>query len=466
MVYCKMLFEFKVVAMIAFASTLFCANLSNALSEDWARFRGPNGSGVYEGTTTPEKWDQENIEWKSPLKGAGVSSPIVVGDKVFLTSWSGYGVDGNRKMDSLKRHVICISKKDGKEQWSKTIDPVLPEEPFSGMGIPAHGYASHTPASDGKHLFVFFGRTGVLAFDLDGNKKWQVNVGKGESPRQWGSASSLLLYKDSVIVPAFCEDSALIALDKETGKEVWKQKADGFYSSWGTPILVKVDDKRSDLVVGVPWEIWGLNPANGKLRWYCPKVESRSFYTSVTSVGDRIFAAEGRGGNSVSVRAGGKGDVSETHFQWEGSDPSSFAAPVANQKHLFVISGGVAKCIDAKTGKRLNQVRLEGGSSRGGSGRSRGGRGGFGGGGFGGTDYASPILAGGKLYIVRANGSVNVLKADESLKVLGNNKMTEEKENFSATPAVSEGHLFIRSNKHLYCVGAAPSENSSNEKDK
>ena len=272
---------------------------TSANAEDWPRFRGPNGSGVAtDKTPTPTEWTPESVLWKTPIKGAGVSCPIVVGDKVLVTSYSGYGESRGSvgKMDDLKRHLTCFDKNTGKELWSKSVDPVLPEEPFSGMGIPAHGYASHTPVSDGKLVFAFFGRTGVVAFDLDGNKKWTTNVGKGNSPKGWGSASSPIVHGDNVIVPATAEDSAMIALNKETGKEAWKTQADGFYNSWSTPILSKVSDERTDIVFGVGYELWGLNPENGKLRWFAEVHSSDSFNSSIVENGGVIYAVEGRRG--------------------------------------------------------------------------------------------------------------------------------------------------------------------------
>src|SRR5205823_4485336 len=134
--------------------------------------------------------------------------------------------------------------------------------------------------SDGNRVFVFFGKSGVLAYDMEGKQLWQTKVGEGRDGRGWGSASSPILYKDLVIVPAVVESQSLIALNKETGKEVWKAEAPGFGSTWGTPILVEVDNKRTDLVFGVPYEIWGFNPDTGKLRWHCDAMETDSFCSS------------------------------------------------------------------------------------------------------------------------------------------------------------------------------------------
>lgn len=453
-----------------FTGLLVVGLVTSAHADDWSRFRGPNGSGVStEKVATPDKWSPtSNLVWKAKLPGKGVSSPIVVGDKIFVTAYSGYGIDrGNPgNMDDLKRHLVCLDKKSGKEIWSKTIDPVLPEEPYSGMGVPAHGYASHTPVSDGKHVFAFFGRTGVIAFDLAGKKLWSKSVGKGDSPRRWGSASSPILYKDLVIVPATSESSSLFALKKENGEIAWKQEADGFYQSWSTPVLAKIDDDRTDLVIGVPYELWGINPLNGKLKWYAEVIESDSFYSSIVENEGVIYAVEGRrgGGGNVAIKAGGKGDIKKNTL-WSGSDTGGFGSPVVVGGKVFHVAGGIVKCLDAKTGKSVYRARLEGGGSSGGGARgSGGGRRGRGGG--GGAEYASPVSADGKVYFVNSTGQTFVFKADaEEFTQIAVNKVTEDREVFSATPAISGGMIFIRSDKHLYCVGTKKEEKKEASKE-
>ena len=413
---------------------------------DWTRFRGPNGSGIdADGQSTPVRWGPSaNVKWKTELPGAGVSCPIVVGDLVYVTCYSGYGLDranpGDQK--NLKRHLVCMDRRTGKQIWSKSVDAVLPEDAYEGVGVTAHGYASSTPVSDGENVYVFFGKTGVLAFDKDGKQLWQTNVGKESDPRRYGSASSPILYKNLLIVPATAEREALIGLDAKTGKEIWRQEAAGFSQTWGTPILVDVDKSRTDLVIGVVREIWGLNPQTGKLRWYCKGSESNTICSSVVAHGGVIYAVGGRGGGSLAVRVGGKGDVTSSHVLWTGRDSSRFSTPILYQGRLYSFANDVASIIDAKTGERLARSRLDGGSG-GSSERRMGG------------DYGSPILADGKVYFVRQSGDMFVMKADDKLEQLAVNRLTTaENEEFSATPAISGGELFIRSNKRLYCVAA------------
>ena len=239
-----------------------CTIVVNSLgAEDWRRFRGPDGRGVRLESEAPLKWsDTEKLKWKAPLPGPGSSSPIVVGKRVFVTCYSGEG-------DALKRHIVCVNRADGEPVWSKSIDAVQPEDGYRGY-ITEHGYASNTPVTDGERLYVFLGKSGVIAFDLDGNEAWRVSVGTESSNRRWGSAASLVLYKDTVIVNASEESQSIQALDKATGKQIWNAEAGSLELAYGTPTLVELEDGRPRLLIGVPSELWALNPDNGKLAWY------------------------------------------------------------------------------------------------------------------------------------------------------------------------------------------------------
>lgn len=437
---------------------------SQLLAEDWSRFRGPNGSGVAtEAQSLPQTFSAtENLQWKVPLPGPGSSSPIVVGQKVLLTCWSGYGVSREQPgdMKALKLHLLCFDRQSGKQLWDKAIDAHYPEEEYRGM-FAEHGYASHTPVSDGKQVFVFFGKTGLYAFDLNGQEQWHMPVGTGTGSRGWGTSSSPILYKDMVIVTASAESQSLFAFKKETGEQVWKQEADGLVGTWGTPILVEVDKTRTDLVIGVPYEIWGMNPDTGKLRWFCNASEDDSYCSSVVASGDVVYAVEGRSGGSFAVKAGGKDDVSKSHLVWSGSGRNRIGTPVVSDGKIYFISGKVINCVDTVTGTEIFQARLNskssaaqppaGGAGPGGIGGPGGGRGGRGG--MGGQDYSSPVIGDGKLYYVARNGEIFVVKLGSSFEQLSSNRLTSDTEDFSATPAISDKQIFIRSSKHLYCVG-------------
>lgn len=490
---------------------------------DWTRFRGPNGSGVAEDNeSTPTTWSEtENLKWKVPLPGAGVSSPIVVGNRVFVTCYSGYGLNQDEPGDvkDLVRHLVCVDRNTGKTLWQKSLPSSVPEDPYSGMGVPQHGYASHTPTSDGKNVYVFFGKCGVLAFDLAGNPLWEKSVGKGSDDRRWGSSSSPIVHEDVLIVPAGAESRALIGLNKNTGEELWRLDSEKLGNVWGTPAIAKVGSS-TELVIGAPGEIWGLDPKSGKFGWFCFYLDGgdqfgSQFSSSVVVDGEVVYAVEGRGGGSVAVKAGGKDDATESKTVWKGRDSSSFASPIVYKGRLYYVSSKKLTCIDAKTQDKIFEGRMklisgevapeprgfgggggggfgggrppgapgnEGPSGRGGAGPGgagpggggqpgggggqpggggggqpsggRGGRGGGGGGGFSGTDYGSPVIADGKLYFTARNGDTYVLSAGKEFNQLAVNRLTSESEEFSATPAISSGEIFIRSNKNLYCVSA------------
>ncbi len=428
---------------------LSCLTFSGA---DWNRFRGPNGSGVsVDDKPTPTQWSPtKNLKWKIQLPGAGVSCPIVVGDKVFVTCYSGYGVSRENVGDpkDLVRHLVCVRKATGDILWQKAVPSTAPEDPYSGMGVPQHGYASHTPVSDGERVFVFFSKSGVLAFDLDGNQLWQTNVGTDSDPRRWGSSSSPIVHKNSVIVPAGAESRAIVSLDKTTGKELWRCDSEAFGMVWGTPAVVEADGK-AEIVIGAPYEVWALNPENGKLRWFCSANDDDQFSSSVVVEDAVVYAVGGRGGGSVAVKAGGKDDVTNYNVVWKGRDSTRFSTPLVHDGRMYTISGGVLACLDAKTGKEIFKERLRSDAASTGNqqpgGRSRGG-------GMGGDDYASPVLANGKIYYVTRGGEAYVLEAGSEFKQLAVNRVTTDREDFSATPAISDGAIYMRSDKHLYCI--------------
>ncbi|MFC5454079.1 PQQ-binding-like beta-propeller repeat protein [Prosthecobacter fluviatilis] len=422
-----------------------------ATAADWARFRGPNGSGIApDDKPVPVEWSAtKNLKWKTALPGPGSSSPIVVGDRIFVTCWSGYATDGPQSagdITALKRHLVCVDRTTGKILWDKSVPAKQPEEPYGGM-FAQNGYASHTPVSDGKSVFAFFGKSGVHAFDLEGKPLWQADVGDWDDRRNWGSASSPILHGDILIVPALVESQTLYGFDKNTGKQLWKAPSEGFAGTWGTPVLA-----GADLAIAVPGEVWGFNPDTGKLRWYATGLQSDSVCNSVVTDGSAVYAMSERGGGSVAIKAGGKGDVSATNTLWTGPNGSRIATPILWEDRLYWISGSIATCRDAKTGAEIYSERIEGGTAA----PSSGGGQGFGGGrrgGGGGGDYASPVVANGHLYHMGRRGEVLVVKLGPKFELISRNTIEGDTSDRSATPAISNGQLFLRSAKTLYCIG-------------
>lgn len=397
---------------------------------EWNRFRGPNGSAVGEVGQLPVSWDDgKNLLWKFKLPGHGSSSPILLGNRVYVTAYSGYGLDRKDPGDQqkLKRHLICLELGSGSKIWEKVIDSEANEESFSGF-IRDHGYATSTPACDAEAIYVFFGKTGVLAFDLDGNELWKTRVGSGTSMNNWGSGSSPVLFQNLVIVNAAAESKALIALDRKSGKQVWKSPAENLHGSWSTPVLVSLPNGESELVLNAPYEIWGFNPQNGEFRWFAEGLQDRVMCGSVVAAKDMVYAVGGRSGSALAIKAGGLDDVTKSHTVWSKSVSAYVPSPVLVENTIFSVSErGILTALNAADGETLFQKRLP----------------------DAGGIYASPVFGDGKLFIVtRTNGTFVVSPSGE---VLAQNRFSDESD-FNASPAVADGKILLRSNEALYCV--------------
>jgi outer membrane protein assembly factor BamB len=404
-----------------------------ALGADWNRYRGPDGLGTSPERGLPVKWSsQKNIVWRTKLPGPGTSSPVTAGDRIFLTCYTGYAQDTAKpgKQEDLRRHVLCLDRKNGQILWTKEFEPVLPEHAYQGEGS-YHGYSSSTPTTDGEHLYVFFGKTGVFCFDLDGKQLWHALVGKNTNG--WGSATSPVLYKDLLLVNASVESGALVALDRTTGKEVWR--APGIGSSWNTPLLVKLPSDDIELVVSVQDRLLGLNPDTGKELWHAEGVHSYVCPSVVAH--DGVVYAIGGGSTSLAVRAGGRGDVIKTHTLWRLNKGSNVSSPVHDDGRLYWAAdhGGVVYCQDAATGRVVYQERLRPPPD---------------------IIYASCLLADGKLYYVSQHHGTYVLAAGPEFKLLAHNVIDDDTSRTNASLAVSDGQLLLRSDQYLYCIGNRP----------
>ena len=356
----------------------------------------------------------------------------------------------------LRRHLICIDRHTGKTLWSKAIEARLPEISYSGR-ITQHGYASHTPVSDGEHVYAFFGKSGVFCFDMEGKQVWQRHIGMESDPEGRGSASSPILYRHLLIVTATSESEALVGLNRKTGEVVWRQEAAGLNATWGTPALAHAGPNRTDLVITVPREIWGLNPNTGRLRWYSSGLQSGNANSSAISHDGIVYAVESgaRGGGGVAVRAGGKGDVTQSRVLWSARHANRTATPILYHGRLYTFSNQIVTCIDAGTGTEIFKARLRTGNT------VPAAQGSFRRGGGFGSNYASPVIGDGKIYFVTRSGHVFVLKASERFELLAVNRMAEDGEEFSATPAISQGRLFLRSNRNLYCLALREGDSGS-----
>jgi outer membrane protein assembly factor BamB len=405
---------------------------------DWPQFHGPEGRGIAIDATPPIKWtEKEGVKWKTALPGPGSSSPIVFGDRVYVTCYSGYGVDAASagSVATMKRHLVCLDRTTGKVLWTGDVAASDAEDAYRGY-LTEHGYASNTPATDGQAVYAFLSKSGVVAFDLEGKKLWQTSVGVESDERRWGSSASVILFKDLVIVNAASEGRAVVALDKKTGKQAWKAEGKRLSLSFSTPALVKSAD-RTDLVVAMPGEVWGLNPDTGKMRWFATIKPSGNVCPSVLA-GDGIAYVTGgfQAKATLALKAGGSGDVTATNTLWSVTRSSYVPTPVLHgSRLLYVNEDGTAVCMNAENGEVVYEERL---SVKGGGKGSR-------------PFYASPVLADGRLYAVSRRAGVFVLKAGDTFEQIVQNPPLDDSD-FNGTPAIVGKQLILRSNKFIYCI--------------
>jgi outer membrane protein assembly factor BamB len=404
---------------------LLCAIVllpQTAHAENWPQFRGPGGLGISQEQDLPVTWSEtENVAWKTAMPGYGSSSPIALDGKLYITCYSGYGMaNTSGRMEDLTLHLVCVDSKTGKIIWDKQIKPELPES----KRVRDHGYAAQTPVTDSEYLYVFFGKSGVFKFDLQGNQIWRTSV--GTKTHAWGSGTSPVLYENLVIVNASVESDSLVAIDKTTGKEVWRAR--GMDSSWNTPHLVKTADVKDELAVTVKKWILGFDPKTGNELWRCKAIDDY-ICPSIVSHNGILYALGGRSSKAFAVRSGGRGDVTNTHKLWQADAGANVCSPVVHDGHLYWISdrNRNAYCLNLSDGsvRYSEEVRQQ--------------------------PYASPLLADGRFYIVTRNGGTLVLAAKPQFEQLALNKL-EDRSTFNASAIVYNGTLILRSDENLYCI--------------
>ena len=414
-----------IASVFAFVSTLIVFSKA-AFCDDWRQFRGPGGLGVSAETNLPVEWSEnENVAWKSELPGFGASSPITLGDRIYVTCYSGYGTAEGQSMDDLALHLTCLNRADGKIVWDSKVKPKLPES----ERVRDHGYAGPTPVTDGEHLYVFFGKTGVFKFDLHGKKLWQADV--GSKTHGWGCGTSPVLFENLVIVNASVESGSLVAIDKDSGDEIWRAK--GMNRSWNTPHIVRLDNGQHELVVSVKDFILGFDPKTGSELWRCEGVPDY-VCPSVISHDGIAYVIGGRRSLAIAVRAGGRGNVTKTHRVWVEKAGANVTSPIIHDGHLYWVSdrNKVAYCLRMSDGEVVYSER------------------------FPDQPYASATAGDGKIYIVTRYGGTYVLAATPEFQQLAHNEVDDES-TFNASPVISNGQLLLRSDRFLYCIAASTS---------
>ena len=416
------------IAAVTLGMLIACGP-AEAADADWPQFRGPTGMGVStDKAAPPVEWSaSKNLAWKIELPGAGTSSPVVFGQRIYITCYSGYNLPGAEggEQENLKRHLVALKRDTGQLIWDKTVPPKLPEQARIRDG---HGYASSTLAVDKDRIYAFFGKTGAFAFDHEGKQLWQVDV--GDDIHGWGSAASPVLHGDLVYINASVESSSLIALDKKTGAEKWRVR--GIKESWNTPILVDVKGK-TELVVAMMGKILGFDPKTGEELWSCKTDIGWYMVPSLVAHDGVVYALGGRSGVAgLAVKAGGRGEVTGTHRLWTSMKGSNVSSPIYHDGHLYWMSDSkeTAYCAKAATGEVVYEERISRADQV----------------------YGSPVLADGKIYYTNRRGTTFVVAAKPQFEQLATNSFGD-RSTFNCSPAVADGRLLIRSDKYLYCVG-------------
>jgi len=431
---------------------LFCwacvALSASASAANWPGWRGLEGSGLATEKNIPLHWSTNaNISWQVALPERGNSTPIVWGGRVFLTQ-------AIRTID--RRSVMCFDRHTGKLLWQSGV--TWPEKELTSDENPP---CTPSPVTDGQRLIAWFGSAGVFCYDFAGRELWHRDLGR--QMHQWGYASSPVLYKSLCLLNFGPGDrSFVIALDKKTGRTVWKfdipiiasnvnrqelggpdasagaaasVKLSEIAGSWATPLIVPAP-LHEELVVALPLRLVAFAPRTGEQLWQSDGPNIGAYSSPFQGEGFVAYAGSGFRNNLMVVQPGGRGDVTKTRRLWLqplANSQSHIGAGVIFQEHIYLVNtAGIAECFELKTGKTIWTERL---TSTGGSSGS----------------WSSPVLAGDRLYVPNRNADVFVLKANPKFALLAVNSIGGEP--MSASLAVSEGNIFLRTDKNLWCVG-------------
>ena len=422
---------------------------------DWPQWRGPSGNAISDESGLPVRWSaSEHIAWKVALAGLGVSSPIIWGDKVFVTSQQGIvptqpgelpllarddqelasrerPIGGRRlKTDEQNGEVSLIveafRKSNGARLWKYAM-PATGEFPQLHE---KHNLATPTPVTDGKLVYAWFGNGQIVALDMEGKAVWKRHLGVeyGTFKNPWGHGSSPALYEDLLIL--LCDhdvNSYLLALDKSTGKERWKVDRVKGRISHSTPLVVKGPEK-DELIVNSSERIDAYDPKNGRFLWHAGSQRQTPVPSPVFHNGIIYLSRGYRNSDFLAIRPGGQGDVSESNVLWRTPSGASYVPSILYYDGLLYVTNevGIVTCAEAATGKTVWRQRL------------------------GGIFFASPVAGDGKVYLVSETGETFVLRAGRTAEVLAKNELGER---MLASPAISSGHLFLRSDGTLFCIG-------------
>ena len=421
---------------------LILATLASSFltAQDWPQWRGPSQDGVSPEKDIPTRWSRtENIAWKAPLKGLGTSTPIVLGDRVFLTQQVGDGPYEGRSRDfenaatarrtgergKVQFAVDAFDRRTGKLLWEYLFDADGALQPVHIK----HNLSSPSCVTDGERLYAWFGTGQVVALDLTGKLIWRRHIGKEIAPFDvlWGHGSSPALYKDSLLL--LCDHppgAYLLSLDKKTGKERWRADRGKEKRAYTTPFVVPGRD-HDELILNSAERVDAVDPSTGEPLWHVGEANRVPVPTPVFHDGV-LYVNRGYSSSPyLAVKTGGKGSAAD-RVVWEVRTGGPYVSSLLYYEGLLYMANesGIVSVVDAADGKTLWKER------------------------FGGVFSASPVAAGGKVYLVNEDGDTFVLAAGREKKVLETNKLGER---ILASPAISRGQIFLRSDENLYCIG-------------
>ena len=410
---------------------------------DWPRWRGPFNTGVARGRAPVEWSDEKNIAWKLEIPGKGNSSPVIWGDRIFLTTAipvaggpaqtgdgaGGFGQGAQGEQPEHRLVVMAVDRKTGKVVWERTAKTAKPHEGFHRR---YGSFASNSPVTDGKRLYAFFGSRGAYCYDLDGKLLWSYDPGVQLRMRNAFGEGTAAVLDGGVLLLNFDHegDSFLVALDAGTGKLKWKADRNE-RSNCAPPLVVQHDGVRQE-ILPAPNKVRAYNVETGELIWECAGLGDNTIPAPVVHDGHVLVMSGYRNPNIMAIRLGGKGDLTGTDFvKWSTNRGAAYtASPVLYEGRYYVLmDSGLFSCFDAATGKPyFERVRLP-------------------------KPYnfkASPVAADGKIYLSSEEGDVIVLKAGETFEVLATNTLKDQM--FIASPAFADGEIYLRSTTHLFAV--------------
>lgn len=433
--------------LAALAAAAFTVPVSGS---DWPHWRGPSASGVAAPSPLPSAWSAaDNVAWQAPLAGSGVSSPIVSGARVFVTSQIGDGrrADGRHPTltqgadpattgeATLSRHtrrdgvtfiVEAFDRSSGQRHWMHELDAEGELPPVHDK----HNLSSASPVTDGERVYAWFGTGQIVALDHAGKVVWSKHLGKEFGPFDimWGHASSPVLFDDSIILQCYhSRASYLLALDKRTGAVKWKIDKAAGDESWSSPIVVR-GPGGAELIVNSNTGVESFDPASGKSLWTYPEVNRFPIPVAMVDNGVLFLSRGYRSSPYMAIRLGGRGNITNTHVAWRVPTGGPYVSSLLHYQGVIYMStdNGILSAVDASDGRRLWQERV------------------------GGTFSASPIAGDGKIYFVSEGGETIVITAGRTFNVVARNKLEGH---FVASPAADGGKIFLRADDRIYAVG-------------